>query len=216
MRCPIAALETCLRTIAEPMWDVCSDCDAPELRSCPAVLFADQSKAFERVSLGWLRDVLHGWHLPHWTINAFLSMVLGRVVRQGNGGQRCPARMLYRGIGMGGTASLLLWAMAYDPVVFGMSRAVQVRSPTFVDDLAGLVVGPRHAAVAQAFLWAAGHCAGLLTESHTCGAVRIRADTALVRRMIEPLPLVISDTAHDECLVSGTQPSLLGRLVERI
>ena len=64
---------------------------------------------------------------------------------------------------MGGTASLLLWAMAYGTIVNGLPQAVGAASPPFVDDIAAVVWGPRHAALAHAFLLAAGNCAGLLT-----------------------------------------------------
>eukprot|EP00969_Alexandrium_andersonii_P333049 14719073-Alexandrium_andersonii.AAC.1 len=50
------------------------------LRGCPAALFADQSKAFERLGHRWLRAVLDGWHLPRWALEALLSMVEFRSV----------------------------------------------------------------------------------------------------------------------------------------
>ena len=64
----------------------------------------------------------------------------------------------------GGTASLFIWNLVFDPVVAAMRGAVGARAPTYVDDLAALVRGPRQAARAQIFLLAAGHCAGLLTR----------------------------------------------------
>jgi len=90
---------------------------------------------------------------------------------------------------MGGTASLLLWNMAYDPILFGMQAAVGVEVPTFVDDLAALVRGPRQAALAQLFLWAAGHCAGLLMEGHACGALEVPVCYLDVRKALEAFPL---------------------------
>ena len=65
---------------------------------------------------------------------------------------------------MGGTGNLFIWNLVLDPVVAAMKSAVGARVPTYVDDLAALVRGPRQAARAQVFLLAAGRCAGLLTE----------------------------------------------------
>ena len=58
----------------------------------------------------------------------------------------------------GGAASLLIWSLVFDPVVAAMLSAIGARAPTYVDDLAALVRGPRQAARAQIFLLAARHC----------------------------------------------------------
>ena len=98
---------------------------------------------------------------------------------------------------MGGTASPLAWCMAYDPIVEGMHKALGVPAPTYVDDLAGLVVGPRQALRASFYLLlvvgrrasrsahtAAGHsfsmrtlpnCAPLVVASRSAHTCRLRA-----------------------------------------
>ena len=119
-----------------------------------------------------------------------MALLLGRAVRQVEPDRVGPRRMLWCKIGMGGTASLLLWTISYDAIVYGMWAAVGAASPTFVDDLAALVTGPKQAARALLFLLAAGHCAGLLTENHRCGHVSVRGLTDEVRRLLEPLPVV--------------------------
>ena len=48
-------------TAAADMADRAAD---PALAACPALLFGDQSKAFERVSHAWLHRVLQGWRFP--------------------------------------------------------------------------------------------------------------------------------------------------------
>ena len=40
---------------------------------------------------------------------------------------------------MGGTASPLLWNIAYDPVIFAAAAVTQGNCPTYVDDLAALL-----------------------------------------------------------------------------
>ncbi|MFM7988335.1 MAG: reverse transcriptase domain-containing protein, partial [Candidatus Fonsibacter sp.] len=158
---------------AEAAWEACDLSESELSHGCPAVVFADQSKAFERVSLHWLDAVLRGWNLPHWARLLLYDTAADRTVRHDDLGNRGFVRQLRCGIGMGGTAGLLLLNMAYDPIVHGLRAAVGVVAPIFVDDLAALVWGPRQAARVQAFLLAAGHCAGLLMESHDCGAVVI-------------------------------------------
>ena len=52
---------------------------------------------------------------------------------------------------MGGAGSLFIWNLVFDPVVAAMKSAVGARVPTYVDDLAALVRGPRQAMRAQVF-----------------------------------------------------------------
>eukprot|EP00974_Lingulodinium_polyedra_P032436 3123959-Lingulodinium_polyedra.AAC.1 len=59
----------------------------------------------------------------------------GRAVTARVGGRLGPLRRLRRNIGMGGTASTVLWDMGYDPIVHATN------GPTYVDDLAGLTIG---------------------------------------------------------------------------
>ena len=40
------------------------------LERCPAVVFADRSKAFERIGIAWLFRVLRRWQLPRWAVYA--------------------------------------------------------------------------------------------------------------------------------------------------
>eukprot|EP00974_Lingulodinium_polyedra_P031795 3063030-Lingulodinium_polyedra.AAC.1 len=66
---------------------------------------------------------------------------------------------------MGGTASTLLWAIGYDPIVYA------VRGPTYVDDLAGLARGVEQTLRLRFILLVAGHAAGLRITTHACAAV---------------------------------------------
>ena len=186
-----------------------------ELDACPAVILADQSKAFERVSIPWLIAVLDGWRLPRWAMAALLALVVGRAVLFLFHGWLGPRRPIRRGFGMGGTASLFLWDVAYDPIVYGMRAVVGADAPTFVDDLAALVRGPRQAAMAQLFLWVAGHCAGLLTESHHCGAVCFNADQRVARRAMDGFPLTVN-CCDGVVEVSGANCGLLYNMVTRL
>eukprot|EP00969_Alexandrium_andersonii_P190424 8412588-Alexandrium_andersonii.AAC.1 len=48
------------------------------LGSCRASLFADQSRAFERVGLRWLRMVLERWSMPDWIAHCLWALVSDR------------------------------------------------------------------------------------------------------------------------------------------
>ena len=54
---------------------------------------------------------------------------LNRAMRHMDRGMRGPRRVLKCKFGMGGTASLFLWAVAYDPAVFRMRAAVGAEAP---------------------------------------------------------------------------------------
>eukprot|EP00969_Alexandrium_andersonii_P321201 14192964-Alexandrium_andersonii.AAC.1 len=61
--------------VALELWTLIREVDEGPLGHCPGTLFADQSKAFERLGHLWLRRVLEGWQLPTWALEALLSMV---------------------------------------------------------------------------------------------------------------------------------------------
>eukprot|EP00969_Alexandrium_andersonii_P040263 1765402-Alexandrium_andersonii.AAC.1 len=48
------------------------------LESCRAILFADQSRAFERVGLLWLQWVLERWGMPEWLVRCLWALVAAR------------------------------------------------------------------------------------------------------------------------------------------
>eukprot|EP00972_Heterocapsa_arctica_P067689 9992918-Heterocapsa_arctica.AAC.1 len=57
------AIEACCQAMANP-----------EIDGCPAVLLADQSKAFERMGIAWLKLVLHAWNFPKWVQTSLLAL----------------------------------------------------------------------------------------------------------------------------------------------
>eukprot|EP00969_Alexandrium_andersonii_P323323 14285480-Alexandrium_andersonii.AAC.1 len=72
--------------------------------------------------------------MPDWIIRCLWSLVSERAVRAAGEGDLGPIRALARSIGMGGPASPLLWALAYDPVIVGTSDTARAPTPTCVDD----------------------------------------------------------------------------------
>ena len=169
-----------LGPLAPAVTEIMDACDTEALRHQPATVFADQSKAFERISLDWIHRVLQGWRLPRWLLRGVARLLTGRAVCASGPRGRGPLRTLLRSLGMGGPPSPLLWAMGYDPIVEGLAVAMSIGVPTYVDDLAANVFGPRQAIGAELFLMAASHAAGLHMDCHTCewleaAAVTVRA-----------------------------------------
>ena len=98
---------------------------------------------------------------------------------------------LGRGIGMGGTASVMLWNAAYDPIIYATEAAAGAACPTYVDDTACLVDSPRGAMRAMVALIVASHVAGLRPDSHTCGWLRVQGDADAADRLrnaLAPFP----------------------------
>ena len=134
----------------------------------PAVLCADQSKAFERMSHAWLTMVLQRWRMPAWATRGYLAGMVGRsVVSCSPQGTQRP-RKLGCGLGMGGTSSPSAWTIGYDPIVEGLAVTLRILDPTFVDDLAALVRGGVQASRTQLLLVCLSRCAGLEMEGHVC------------------------------------------------
>ena len=77
----------------------------------------------------------------------------------------------------------LAWRMAYDPIVEGMHKAVGVPAPTYVDDLAGLVVGPRQALRASFYLLFGSWAAGLEVSPRRCRALVFNEDSPTALRL---------------------------------
>ena len=179
-----------------------------------AVLFADQSKAFERLSLQFLAHLLRRWGLPVWVQHALLSLVAQRDVQTCKGPYVGPKRRLLRSIGMGGTASPLLWCMAYDPVIEAITAAAGDRCPTYVDDLAALLTTAEQALRASIMLPWASFAAGLLVESHTCRGLVVPAQPPGLQDLCDRLPVTLSRTDAGLPLVVGLVPDLVKRLIE--
>eukprot|EP00974_Lingulodinium_polyedra_P046461 4450830-Lingulodinium_polyedra.AAC.1 len=70
-----------------------------------------------------------------WACNVACALVCGRAVAARVNGRVKPRGRLRRSIGVGGTASTVVWNLGYDPIV----RATQ--GPAYVDDFSGLTVG---------------------------------------------------------------------------
>ena len=155
-------------------------------RDEPAVLFADQNKAFERLLVSYLIEVMDRWGFPLWIKRGLLASVVHRQVASVVGGVKGTPRDILCGLGMGGPASPFLWCLAYDPIVWALHIATKVDTPTYVDDLAALTYGPSKTVEAQLFLIAVGRVAGLYTEPHHCTTLGAPSGIDTATRILRP------------------------------
>lgn len=116
-----------------------------------------------------------------------------------------PIRTMFRSIGMGGPASMLLWNIGYDPIVDAIG------GPTYVDDLAALNVGPTRTLRAQYFLLAAGLAAGLRIAAHTCVYLAAAWVHPAARRVLRALPLQWI-SGPQGTIIKGLPPHLIDRI----
>ena len=107
------------------VWDDATAHAGADLDS-PAILFADQNKAFERVSYPWLAAVLRRWGFDPWVLRSFLALNVGRSVVPARAGRTRPVRRLACSVGVGGIVSPLAWGIAYDPIIVCVNRSLGV------------------------------------------------------------------------------------------
>lgn len=116
----------------------CADAHQDEFA---ALKFADQSVAFQRFPRVRFIWVIEFGRMDDWIIRACLLLASGKCVQEVAMGILGEIHEPLRSMCMGGSASPLARTLAYDLIVEGTSRAVQVGTPTYLGDLAGLVVG---------------------------------------------------------------------------
>ena len=97
-----------------------------------------------------------------------MALVGDRSVRFCRGSYTGPLRRMLRSVGMGGTASPLLWSIAYDPIISAASSVTGAPCPTHVDDLAALLCDTAQTLRLALFLPWASWLAGLQISTHEC------------------------------------------------
>ena len=117
---------------------------------------------------------------------------------------------------MGGTASPLLWCMSYDPIVEGLMVALGIPAPTYVDDLAGLILGPQQALRASFYLTFASWAAGLEVSAHHCRRLEFRSDSPELRSACSRLLVATSVSSGGQRHVSGMPLPLLRDILESL
>eukprot|EP00969_Alexandrium_andersonii_P226842 10017284-Alexandrium_andersonii.AAC.1 len=66
------------------------------MHRCPALVLADQSKAFDRLARPWPQAILEGLGVPRWLRRALVATVAGRRAQAMSGAWAGPVRTLLR------------------------------------------------------------------------------------------------------------------------
>ena len=104
--------------------------------SSPAsALFADLSKAFERINAHWILHILRIRRCSPWVLQFARYLLFGRRIRHKVQGRLLPARNVHSGVDMGRSTSVYFFCLAMDPifVVFNQNPHVIVVAG-YVDD----------------------------------------------------------------------------------
>ena len=183
----------------------------PDIQGMPACFLLDQAKAFEYLSHAWLRLVLAAWGLPPWAAAFFLLAAEGRRL-VGNPRPAQPGLEVLRGVGMGGPASCLSWALGFDPVSWIAAVAAAATNLTYVDDLLGRIRGPGQALLLYLCLLAATRLAHLRVADHSC--VRISGPRGRqARRLLACLPVDVHLLPDDNFYLADGPVDLFARLL---
>ena len=83
--------------------------------------------------------------------------------------------------------------------------------PTYVDDAAGLTTGPVHTIMSCTLLLAAGHCAGLQADTHSCAWLEGPPVPAAARTVLAPFPMTFG---HQGTSIHGLPPEFVCFLLD--
>lgn len=83
-------------------------------------LLADLSKAFERVNLHWILELLRIKRAPRWLIAYTKFILFNRRVSHKVQGRLLPSRTIKQGVDMGRSFSVYLFCLARDPLFYAL------------------------------------------------------------------------------------------------
>ena len=116
---------------------------------------------------------------------------------------------------MGGPASPFLWNVSYDPIVWTVALAARAPMPTYVDDLAGEIRGPRQALRAYIALLVTGAVAGLRLEQHQCSLVQCTRLTDELVHVLRPFPVTFT-LVEGAFYIIGLHPFFIAAIWRRL
>ena len=138
-----------------------------------SALFADLSKAFERVNAYWILQVLHIRRCSRWILQLAKYLLFGRRIRHKVQGRLLPPRDVFSGVDMGRSTSVFFFCLAMDPIFVALNQVPRVLLVAgYVDDTT--IVGTQRdpewikEVFALASTWST---AGVIMDAHTCWQV---------------------------------------------
>ena len=100
-----------------------------------SALFADLSKAFERVNAFWILRILHIRQSAPWVLQLAKYLLFGRRIRHKVQGRLLPPREVHSGVDMGRSTSVYFFCLAMDPIFVALHQVPRVLLVAgYVDD----------------------------------------------------------------------------------
>ena len=91
-----------------------------------SALFADLSKAFERINAHWILHILRIRQCSPWVLQLARYLLFGRRIRHKVQGRLLPARNVHSGVDMGRSTSVYFFCLAMDPIFVVLNQIPRV------------------------------------------------------------------------------------------
>ena len=127
--------QTLLNSFREPQRAVLEVQGALEGSGPASALFADLSKAFERINAHWILHILRIRQCSPWVLQLARYLLFGRRIRHKVQGRLLPARNVHSGVDMGRSTSVYFFCLAMDPIFVVLNQIPRVLVVAgYVDD----------------------------------------------------------------------------------
>ena len=118
--------QTLLNSFREPQRAVLEVQGALEGSGPASALFADLSKAFERINAHWILHILRIRQCSPWVLQLARYLLFGRRIRHKVQGRLLPARNVHSGVDMGRSTSVYFFCLAMDPIFVVLNQIPRV------------------------------------------------------------------------------------------
>ena len=165
--------QTLLNSFREPQRAVLEVQSGLEGSTPASALFADLSKAFERINAHWILHILHIRQCSPWVLQLARYLLFGRRIQHKVQGRLLPARAVHSGVDMGRSTSVYFFCLAMDPIFVVLHQIPRVLVVAgYVDDttIVGHQSDPQW--VEKVFRYVtAWKTAGIVMDVHDCWQV---------------------------------------------
>ena len=165
--------QTLLNSFREPQRAVLEVQGALEGSTPASALFADLSKAFERINAYWILHILRIRQCTPWVLQLARYLLFGRRIRHKVQGRLLPARNVHSGVDMGRSTSVYFFCLAMDPIFVVLNQIPRVFVVAgYVDDttIVGHQEDPQW--IGEVFKYVrAWKTAGIVMDVHDCWQV---------------------------------------------
>ena len=165
--------QTLLNAFREPQRAVLEVQSTLEGTTLASALFADLSKAFERINAHWILHILYIRQCSPWVLQLARYLLFGRRIRHKVQGRLLPAREVHSGVDMGRSTSVYFFCLAKDPIFVVLHQIPRVLvAAGYVDDTT--IVGLQNDSqwIAEIFSYVnAWKTARVVMDIHNCWQV---------------------------------------------